>query len=227
MCGRFVQYNLARVFSEEIEEKKIIPKIDIQNISDFYNLSPTQNVIALKKQDKETSLEMFHWGLIPSWSKDKTMSVKMINARAETITEKPSFKKPFLSTRCLIPANGFYEWKKEGKSKQPYYIKPKNEEIFYFAGLWDIWKNGGQAIQSCTIITTVANELLRPIHDKNRMPVILDKQDCLHWMDENITTEKRLTLLKPYSAKNLIAYPVHTYVNRSSYDEENCILEMK
>ncbi|MCB1191287.1 MAG: SOS response-associated peptidase [Leptospiraceae bacterium] len=226
MCGRFSQYNLAKALVKEWESKKYFTKLDLSLLPNRFNITPTQNILVLKKGNSGFEVVSQKWGLIPFWSKDSSIGSKMINARAETITEKPSFKNSFKKQRCLIPANGFYEWKKEGRTKQPYYIKPKEQELFYFAGLWDVWKSNEAEIQTCTIITTEANDLLKPIHDKNRMPVILGEKQQALWLDADSKIQELVSLLKPYPDAKMIAYPVQNYVNRSGYDTQECIQEM-
>ena len=167
---------------------------------------------------------MMHWGLIPSWAKDMSIGNKMINARAETVAEKASFKKPFKDKRCLVLANGFYEWKKtDKKNKIPYYFMLKSKQPFAFAGLWEEWKNPeGEKILSFTIITTKANELMEPIHD--RMPVILKENVETQWLDpENKDTDKLLSLLQPYPAGLMESYRVSDIVNSPKNDIPACV----
>ena len=163
--------------------------------------SPTQNVPVILNHQ----LSMFRWGLIPYWAKDPSTGHKMINARAETIDEKPSFKHSLQRKRCLIVADGFYEWKKEGPTKRPHRITLKNKELFGFAGLWDTWKSPDGDINSCTIITTTPNELMAGIH--NRMPVILSRDAECAWLDQGIAGWEALkSLLIPYPAEYMLAY---------------------
>ena len=148
-----------------------------------YNIAPTQNVFAVRvsPQDNQKEVVPLYWGLMPSWAKDKKMAAQMINARAETITEKPPFRSAFKSRRCLIPADGFYEWQKDGKTKQPFYIHRMDGKPFMFAGLWELNNQFEEPVESCTIITTSANEIMKPIHE--RMPVILPEQHFDEWLD--------------------------------------------
>src|SRR3989338_1574904 len=142
-------------------------------------------------------LSLMKWGLIPSWAKDPSIGYKMINARAESVMEKPSFRKPFAKQRCLIPASGFYEWQKAGIEKLPFFIRLKSVDLFSFAGLYDIWKDArGKEISSYTIITTGPNELIAPIH--NRMPVILEKESEEKWLEESADMSKLIGMLKPF-----------------------------
>jgi len=193
MCGRFVLLTDLSV---------IIKSFDIQNVACDYrpgsNISPGQQIAAVLRTDNQNSLVNFHWGLIPSWAKDPSIGNRMFNARAETIAEKPSFKNAFQKRRCLIPADAFYEWQKLGKVKKPLRFSLKSCEPFGLAGLYETWFSPEQKpVNTCTIITTEPNDLLRPIHD--RMPVILSKDKEEYWMDpENEDQHGLLSILKPY-----------------------------
>jgi putative SOS response-associated peptidase YedK len=166
---------------------------------------------------------LLRWGLIPSWAKDPSMGDRMINARAETVAEKPSFRRALQKRRCLVLADGFYEWRKEGKTKTPMYIRLRSHEPFGFAGLWETWKSPeGEAIHSCTVITTTPNSLMESIH--NRMPVILSREGESSWLDRAIETPERLLpLLIPYSANAMEAYAVSSMVNNPRNDAPACI----
>src|ERR687894_553007 len=179
MCGRYTLRTPVDSLVErfEIEEYP-------SSITPSYNIAPTQEVAAVVEEDEKRKLEMFHWGLIPSWAKDPAIGNKMINARAETLGEKPAFRTALRRRRCLVPADGFYEWKKEpgGKTKTPMHIRMKSGDVFAFAGLWETWHSpDGSVIPSCTLITTRPNELMSEIHD--RMPVILQRDDYQRWLD--------------------------------------------
>ena len=167
------------------------------------------------------------WGLIPAWARDPAMGMKLINARAETVAEKPSFQKPFRQRRCLVLADGYYEWKREGARKQPYFIRLKDERPFAFAGLWDRWNNGeGTTIESCAVLTTKSNERLASIHD--RMPVILPPVAYEPWLDSGLQDATRLVaFLAPYSSDAMIADPVGTLVNDPRVDDARCIETME
>jgi len=190
-----------------------------------YNIAPTQNIAAiLNKESPGRVLTEMRWGLIPAWADDPKIGNRMINARAETLAEKPSFKRSLAKKRCLIPADGFYEWKKNGKAKTPMRITLKNQEVFAFAGLWDTWNKNpkGETVNSCTIITCEANSFMKSIHD--RMPVILRKEAEDDWLDLNIIEPaKLLKLLSPYPAKELTAYVVSSMVNSPRYDGPECV----
>jgi putative SOS response-associated peptidase YedK len=148
------------------------------------------------------------WGLIPSWAKDASVGAKLINARSETVTEKPSFREAFKKRRCIIPADGFYKWQRTSGKKQPYFFHMRDDHPFGFAGLWDRWKSqDGEIIETCIILTTEANKVLSPVHD--RMPVILHPEDYELWLDEDV----RLELLRPFDVSEMDGYPVSTLVN--------------
>jgi putative SOS response-associated peptidase YedK len=177
-----------------------------------YNIAPTQEVVTIMRNGSP-HLAWLRWGLIPSWSKDESIGSRMINARAETLAEKPSFRSLLRSKRCLVIADGFYEWKKENGFKTPMYIGLKSGEPFAFAGLWDHWRNpDGQQVLSCTIITTEPNELVATIH--NRMPAILLPEAREEWLDPGMQDDHALThWLAPYPAAEMTARPVSRLVN--------------
>jgi putative SOS response-associated peptidase YedK len=162
------------------------------------------------------------WGLVPSWSKDPAIGARMINARAETILEKPSFRTPFQKQRCLIPADGFYEWQTTDNGKQPYYVRKKDRGIFAFAGLWDYWEHNDEVISSCTIITTEPNPLIKPVH--HRMAVMLQPDDYDLWLTSDPgDLYPLIDLLKPFPAEEMEVYPVSTTVNNARHDAPDCI----
>ncbi|MCT7949933.1 SOS response-associated peptidase [Ancylothrix sp. C2] len=218
MCGRYTLTRLAE------DVGRIVQASINSNLKPRYNIAPTQPVATIlqPKSGKERELRILHWGLIPSWAKDESMSARMINARAETVAEKPSFRSAFKRRRCLVVADGFYEWQTQGKKKQPFYFKLKNGEIFGFAGLWEHWEKDGNVVESCTIITTNANDLMQPIHD--RMPVILHPKDYDLWLDPDQEKVDVLQgLLQPYSQEEMTAYPVSTIVNKPANDSPECV----
>jgi putative SOS response-associated peptidase YedK len=186
-----------------------------------YNIAPTQPV-AVVTSSIERKVEIFQWGLIPSWSKDPSMGSRMINARAETVHEKPAFRAPFARKRCLILADGFYEWKQLEKNKQPYYIQLASGNPFAFAGLWDHWTSPeGDERLTCTIITCEPNELMSQLH--NRMPVIFDKTTMWDWLDPEAPPIALKAMLAPYASDAMTAYPVSRAVNRPANDSPECI----
>lgn len=207
MCGRFVLTNLAALL-------KLFPYITEQPSRAVarYNIAPGTPILAVAN-DKPDRYDHFLWGLIPTWAKDPSIGNKMINARAETLAEKNSFKNAYKRRRCLIPADGFYEWQRTKGGKQPMLAHLKNGEPFAFAGLWERWHGpDGEEIRSATIITTTPNELMKPIHD--RMPVILHRRDFDRWLSPDEQPPSELNdLLKPFPADEMEAYPVSTRVN--------------
>jgi putative SOS response-associated peptidase YedK len=168
-------------------------------------------------------MEALRWGLIPSWAKDPAIGSRMINARAETVGEKPSFRTAFRRRRCLIPADGFYEWQKLGTRKQPHYIHLTGRRPFAFAGLWEHWRSpDGESVDTCVIITTEPNELMAELH--NRMPVILHPRDFALWLDPAVQEGNKVRpLLAPYPPEEMSAYAISTAVNRPSNDSAACI----
>jgi putative SOS response-associated peptidase YedK len=189
-----------------------------------YNIAPSQP-IAVVANNGDNRIEYFRWGLVPSWAKDESIGNRMINARCETLAEKPMFRTALKRRRCLIPADGFYEWKKnpDGKTKTPMYIRMKGGKPFAFAGLWDRWLSpDGSDLLTCTIITGEANELVRPIHD--RMPAILTGDDCRKWIAPGeMESENANALLRPLAAEEMEAYPVSRLVNNPGTDSKECI----
>ena len=219
MCGRYTLTCAPEVLAEEFQVEAI-PALHPR-----YNVAPSQLVVCVRAALPARIREAvtMRWGLIPSWAGDPAMGMKLINARAETATEKPSFRKPFRERRCLVLADGYYEWKREGARKQPYYIRLKNERPFAFAGLWDRWDDGaGKTIESCAVLTTKPNERLASIHD--RMPVILHSGAYEPWLDPGLQDATRLVpFLTPYPADAMIAVPVSRRVNDPRVDDARCL----
>lgn len=221
MCGRFSLTDIGSIFSRF---GVIISKDINKKITPHYNIAPTQKIpVIYKDKNQENRIEFMKWGLVPYWAKDPKIGYKMINARAETLTQKPSFKHLLKSKRCLVPSSGFYEWKRIDKRKVPYYIGIKNSKIFSFAGLYDNWKDsGGNELKTFTIITTNSNNTLKPIH--NRMPVILEREFEEDWLDVKIHDFDSLKqMLKSYPDDKMIAYAVSTEVNNPSNDNPELI----
>jgi putative SOS response-associated peptidase YedK len=216
MCGRFVRYSSIQELIKEFGVEG--PSFDLKS---SYNIAPSQE-IAIVINDRKKRLALCKWGFIPSWSKDPKIGYKMINARAESVAEKPSFKGAFKSRRILIAADGFYEWQKKGKTKIPVYIRLKSGKPFGFAGLFNICTSpDGTQICTCTIITTEANSLLEPVH--NRMPVIIGKGDHDKWLNPENDGKKLKALLKPFSSEDMDYYGVSTLVNSPSHNSPDCI----
>jgi putative SOS response-associated peptidase YedK len=218
MCGRFCQ-------ESSVEEIAAVFGVGVGDLPPRYNVAPSQSVAAIVQlPEAPPQLQMLRWGLIPSWAKDPKIGYKLINARAETVAEKPSFRSAFRQRRCLIPATGFYEWQQvEGsRQKQPYFIGLQDEGLFAFAGLYERWESpGGDVLETCTIITTAANKLVEPIHE--RMPVILASQDYDRWLGPCVGEIGSLqALLKPYPAADMKIYPVSSLVNNPKHDSPEC-----
>ena len=216
MCGR---YTLTVNIKTVAEVFGVAPTLET---TPRYNVAPTQEVVTILCNGAD-HLAQLRWGLIPSWAKDESIGSRMINARAETLAEKSSFKRLLSSKRCLVLADGFYEWKQENGSKTPMYITMKNGEPFAFAGLWDNWKSpDGQEIRSCTIITTQPNEVVAPIH--NRMPAILVPDARELWLDTNLHDEDALLhWLAPYPSEQMTAKVVSRLVNDPKHDSPELI----
>ncbi len=226
MCGRFILILEPGDFDDEIDlggiPESYLPR---------YNIAPTQPVVIVRDL-KVRKTEMFRWGLIPFWAKDQAIGSRMINARAETLADKPSFRNAFKLRRNLILTSGFYEWKTvsslanpKGKSKIPVLIHMKNRKPFAFAGLWEEWKSpDGNLVYSTTIITTSSNALISPFHD--RMPVILEGDNRWKWLNSGLDLKAAQDLLKPFPADNMAYYPVSSLVNNPAYDLPECIEEI-
>ena len=223
MCGR---YNLRTSMEDLVDVFSALPaeSLDQARAVPRFNIAPTQTVLAIREENKTRMLTGLHWGLIPFWAKDKSIGNRMINARGETVASKPSFRAAFKKRRCLVLADGFYEWKKlEAKNKQPYHIQLKNHETLALAGLWETWHpEGGDTVESCTIITTEPNSLMAELHD--RMPVILAEDDFDSWLDPSNNDKDLLQeLIRPYPADEMEAYPISTLVNSPRNDVPDCI----
>jgi putative SOS response-associated peptidase YedK len=189
-----------------------------------YNIAPTQPVPVVRRKPKTSvrELSLVQWGLIPHWAKDPSVSSKLINARSETISEKPAFRDAFRSRRCLVPVDGFYEWERTSNGKQPYCFQMNDDEMFAFAGIWDHWTdNNARVIETCSILTTTANVTASKVHD--RMPVILERRDYDLWLDPEFYNTNELSgLLKPYTDQKMRCYPVSNRVNSPKNDDPEC-----
>jgi putative SOS response-associated peptidase YedK len=230
MCGRFTLKQPTEAIAA-VKAAIALPNDQTFNIEKLpelapqYNIAPTQMVVAVLhnlESDKREFQEL-RWGLIPSWAKDVSMGAKLINARAETVAEKPAFRSAFKHRRCLVLADGFYEWQRQNGKKQPFYFRLQDGQPFCFAGLWEQWESPEkEKIASCTILTTEANEVLKPIHD--RMPVVLDKKYYDLWLDPQAQKPEALQeVLHPYPASAMTSYPVSTLVNNPKYNNADCI----
>jgi len=218
MCGRF---------SQSLAGDAIAQAFQLAEVPDWqprYNIAPTQTIPAIMATEKsDRHFKPLRWGLIPSWSKDPAIGVKMINARSETVAEKPSFRSAFKRHRCLILADGFYEWCKQSGKKQPFYFQLQDGSPFAFAGLWERWQAlEGDVLETCTILTTEANQLVAQVHD--RMPVILPTDRYDQWLDPTPQPSEPLqALLRPYDADRMSAYPVSVSVNSPWNDVPECV----
>jgi putative SOS response-associated peptidase YedK len=244
MCGRFTLAQSAEAIARQFH------LVDLPPVEPHYNIAPTQPapVVRLEARAQARQFDYLYWGLIPSWAKDIKMGAKLINARSETVAEKPAFRAAVKRRRCLILADGFYEWQRTGKTKQPYYFylpvpallnpdltsaissNPQptqggetNRQLFALAGLWEHWQDAdGNEVESCTILTTAANALLATMHD--RMPVILHSEDYDRWLDPTIQSVESLrSLFDPYPAEEMDCYPVSSSVNTARFDTPDCI----
>lgn len=218
MCGRFT----LRVFPEQIAE--LFSLEQMPPLNPRYNIAPTQSVLAIRDSYAGNGREatFLNWGLIPSWANDPSIGSRMINARSETAAQKPSFRAAFKYRRCIIPADGFYEWQKVAGGKQPQLIGLKGGGLFGFAGLWECWEREGSAIESCAILTTEPNELLAPIH--NRMPVILHPEDYDEWLSRDIQkADPLLHLMRSFPAELMAYRPVSTHVNNPRNEDPACV----
>jgi putative SOS response-associated peptidase YedK len=221
MCGRFT---LAT------PNDQLIPLFDLDEVTTpplapRYNIAPTQDVavVRLPPGGGKRQLELLRWGLIPSWAKDADIGNRLINARSETVGEKPAFRQCFRQRRCLIPADGFYEWAKIGSGKQPYLFRLRAADPFALAGLWDAWHvPGGESVQTCTILTTDANDVVRPVHP--RMPVILAREAYDLWLDPAIDRAEILApLFRPFDPGLLVGFRVSSRVNSPAIDDADCV----
>jgi putative SOS response-associated peptidase YedK len=217
VCGRYTLKTPVETLAEEFGITGPLPEVPTR-----FNVAPTQEVAAVLEEDEQRKLEMLRWGLIPSWADDPAIGNRMINARSETAAQKPSFRSAFRKRRCLVLADGFYEWQKTASGKQPYYIRMGDGSPFAFAGLWESWGKYGEEVRSCTILTTEANGLVGEIH--HRMPVILPAEEYDLWLDPDMgEAEPLLDLLRPYPDDVMEAYPVSRFVNSPSNDSEQCV----
>jgi putative SOS response-associated peptidase YedK len=218
MCGRFTLRTPAAIL------KDFFGLPDLPGLTPRYNIAPTQPVGTVRAGAAGMEWVELRWGLVPSWADDLSIGGRMINARSETVAERRAFREAFEQRRCLVAADGFYEWqKREDGSKQPFYMTRANAEPFAFAGLWDRWRDRktGTVVESCAVITTAPNSLLAPIHD--RMPAILDRDGATEWLRPDAAPGTLDVLLQPFPADHMAAVPVSHHVNRSASDDSSCI----
>jgi putative SOS response-associated peptidase YedK len=231
MCGRFTLTNPNQDMLVQFSLTQM-PALEPR-----YNIAPTQPVAAVRPVQSQTGtgamaeeeggreMALLHWGLIPFWAKDPEIGARLINARSETVAEKPAFREAFRRRRCLVVADGFYEWMKQDGLKQPFHIRLRDGQPFAFAGLWERWRGPEGTVESCTLLTTEPNELMRPIH--NRMPVILSPADYDLWLDPSVrpgpSPDVLHGLLRPYPAMEMVAYPVSRRVNNPDNEDPRCV----
>lgn len=215
MCGRFS----LKASPDDLE--KVLGAPPPPGYRPRFNIAPTQEILAVTTEEDRPSLRMLKWGLVPFWADDPSIGGRMINARAETVAEKPAYRSAFARRRCLVVADGFYEWQRLPGGKRPMRIRLRTGEPFLIAGLWERWAKQGMALESCTLLTTGPNDLMQPIHD--RMPVILDADASRFWLSSSATSDDLLALLRPFPADRLEAYEVSTMVNNPAHDIPECL----
>lgn len=214
MCGRYALTSPPEVIAERFD------LLWLPEVSAHYNIAPSQMIPVVRASGQERELAFLKWGLIPSWAKDPAIGAKLINARAETLADKPAFRNAFRRRHCLVPADAFYEWKAVGGRKQPYYVRMADKTLFAMAGLREHWVNpAGETVETCTIITMHANELLGELHD--RMPLIIEPGDYVARL--NSSSPEAQELLKPFPLERMSYYPVSTRVNSVRHDDAECL----
>lgn len=216
MCGRFTLTAAEHVILDLFEIQTLPPQ------TARYNVAPTQDVLAVRTGEDAREAAMLRWGLIPHWAKDKAIGSRMINARAETVAEKPAYREAFAQRRCLVVADGFIEWQRQGKKKQPFHIRLRSGLPFGFAGLWDRWRDeDGQWLQTCTVLTTEPNDLVAPVHD--RMPVIVPQNAHERWLDPSSDRGSLKELFAPFPSDLMESVAVSTRVNSVAHDDPSCL----
>ncbi|HWE64186.1 MAG TPA: SOS response-associated peptidase [Chloroflexota bacterium] len=216
MCGRYTVTN----------PEQIALRFDVEqppHVEATYNAAPSEQLPVIVEHDGQRAMHLFRWGLVPHWAKDPQAGFNMMNARAETVAEKPAYRMPLRRQRCLVPASGFFEWKTTVEGKRPYYIHLKDDDLFAFAGLYDTWHDAqGRSLETYTVITTAANSLLAPLHE--RMPVILPRDVEALWLDPEIQDASLLCpLLCPYPADQMAAYEVSRRVNSVRHNDASLL----
>ncbi len=217
MCGRYILTITGKVLAEAFALE------EVPDLPPRYNIAPTQDAPVIRETGGGRRLDILRWGLIPSWARDPAIGNRLINARAETAASKPSFRSALRRRRCLVPSDGFYEWRKTPSGKQPWLIRMRDGSPFAMAGLWETWRTPhGDPLESFTILTTEPNELVAPLHD--RMPVILPPESWSTWLDPELDDPSALShLLGPHPPEAMTAYPVTPAVGSPSFDEPACI----
>ena len=218
MCGRFT----LQTPEAQIRKAFNLPMGDQLGLSPRYNIAPSQDIPIIRDTKDGHELILVQWGLVPHWSKESKTKYSTINARIESVAEKPTYRTPFKSQRCLIPADGFYEWKVVNGHKIPHYIRMRKGEVFAFAGIWDRWEGEGKTLDSCSIIVMPANEVMKPIHE--RMPAIIAPAHYDLWLDQRITEKDEIMeFLNSAPSGSLKYYPISPWVNSPQHDDERCI----
>jgi putative SOS response-associated peptidase YedK len=219
VCGRFLQLSSR----DELARLLDLDPAEVPELFPRYNVAPTQPVATARlADDGRRSFAELRWGLIPSWARDAKIAHSLINARAETVAEKPAFRAAFKARRCLVPATGFYEWAATGgKHKQPYHFRMKDGRPFALAGLWERWHGEDEAVETCAILTTEANAVVRPVHD--RMPVVVAPGDFAAWLDPRTPSVDLHGLLRPYAEAEMTSVPVGRYVNSPRNEGPQCL----
>lgn len=218
MCGRFTLFSDAEVIQNEFS------LIHTPLLEPRYNIAPGSEIMAVTMHgNHHFDAQFFRWGLIPSWAKDEKLAFSLLNARSETIDKKPAFKRAFHSRRCLVVADGYYEWHRENGAKQPYYFRRRDSSLFAMAAIWEYWRDpSGEMIHSCCLITTSANDLMRPVHE--RMPAIIHRQDYAAWLDiESYDPVELKSLLLPDTSDAFEMHPVSTKMNNARYQGSDAI----
>ena len=217
MCGRYTLIANAEAIRALFE----LPAFDERLGVPRYNIAPTQPIVAVRRESAGVRrASLLQWGLVPSFAEDPAVGNRMINARAETVARKPAFREPFQKRRCLVPADGFYEWRRVGRARDPYLLKMRDGRPFAFAGVWDRWTAAGPPMESCAILTTAANAVVSRIHD--RMPVILDPAAYDLWLDPSAREDDLHRVLRPFPAERMSAVPVSPRVNSVAVDDPEC-----
>lgn len=222
MCGRFTLRTPGKVIGE------LFGLDEVPELAPRYNIAPSSTIAGIRHSVNSAGREFarFSWGLVPSWSADPALGMKMTNARSETAATKPSFRKALKCRRCVILADGFYEWRRSGSCKQPFYIRRKDDLPFLMGGLWERWSREGVTLESCAILTTTPNELMAPIHD--RMPVMVAANRLADWLDPTLQEEKKISrYFEPCPAEEMLAYPVSTLVNNARNESPQCMVGLE
>lgn len=223
MCGRFTLHTPEAKIRNAFHLDELLSHTTPLGLKSRYNVAPSQDVPIIRETNAGREMVLARWGLVPHWSKEPKTKYSTINARIESVAEKSTYRTPFKRQRCLIPADGFYEWKLVNGHKVPHYIRMRDGDVFAFAGIWDRWEGGGETLDSCSIIVMPANEVMAPLHE--RMPAIIAPAHYEWWMDSRITdTQEIMKYLNSAPSGGLTYYPVSPWVNIPKHDDERCIL---